>query len=157
MLKTQHRARNDLECVGCGSNLRSRRGLPGASPVTYGPSLGGHLLRLGAYGWVVVRLPRRTVSIQVADDGFSRAQAPAHSANRLRRWIFARSCATGPAKHPSSASTKRMRVRGKRTTTYGCLPDRENDVGPNNLLRLILWPWGAGRRSRSFLAVPCGD
>ena len=66
---------------------------------------------------VALRLPRRTVLIRDADDGFSRAQAPARSANRLRRWIFARSCATGPAKHPSSASTKRMRVRGLRTTT----------------------------------------
>ena len=39
-----------------------------------------------------------------------------------RRWVLARSCATGPAKHPSCASTKRMWVRSKRTTTrQGCI------------------------------------
>jgi len=125
---------------------------------------------------VMVRLPRHTALIRVADDGSSRSQAPARVGLALvrseaasfpaqrsatigrrrgfllsrrlaqlaafgggaalvpaqwslrkprrlpgwyseRRWIFARSCATGPGKHPSSSSTKRLRVSGKCTST----------------------------------------
>jgi hypothetical protein len=81
------------------------------------PTRSRHILKATVRMAIEVRLARRTVLIRVADDGFSRARRLLRSANRLRRWILARSCATGPAKGTPSESAKPMRVCGKRTTT----------------------------------------